>query len=90
MDNTYSLDNSEVPTFKWCVFLTINTLNSGDNEFYSIYTQKGYVHVFFIFGLSAIRPRDAVRPRPVWTYRYLYLYELQQNPGRGLRTRKTG
>ena len=23
---------------------------------------------FFIFGLSAIRPRDALRPRLVWTY----------------------
>ena len=23
---------------------------------------------FFVFGLSAIRPRDAVRPRPVWAY----------------------
>ena len=35
---------------------------SGDNEFYSIYPNgKGYV----IFGLSAIRLRDAVRPRPV-------------------------
>ena len=34
---------------------------NGDNEFYSIYPDgKGSVH-FFIFGLSAIRPRDAVR-----------------------------
>ena len=52
---------------------------SGDKEFYSIYPiEKGYfiryilskkdMCTFFVFGLSAIRPRDAVRPRPVWTY----------------------
>ena len=23
---------------------------------------------YFVYGVSAIRPRDAVRPRPVWTY----------------------
>ena len=27
--------------------------------------------IFFIFGLSALRPRDAVRPRLVWTYLYV-------------------
>ena len=42
---------------------------SGDNELYSIYPNgKGYVHIFFIFGLSATRPRDPVRPRPERTY----------------------
>ena len=36
---------------------------SGDNEFYSLHLiGKGYMLIFFIFGLSAIRPR------PVWTY----------------------
>ena len=43
---------------------------SGDNEFYSIYpNEKEYVHIFHIW-IACYTPRDALRPRPVWTYLY--------------------
>ena len=52
---------------------------SSDNEFYSITQTEKDMCTFFIFDLPALRPRYAVRPRPVWTYLYtdIFTFSLQ-------------